>query len=110
MNYREAKYLESNAKYYTDGGCLMFEGEKSNLFWVGLLILALSSLVVFTVVWQIITSYLNYLSYSAQHPSSYYFMWSNVPIIVGGTVFSMIGLYMMESGTKKGQNIPKEGS
>lgn len=38
----------------------MFEGEKSNLFWVGLLVLGFASLVLFTAIWQIIVSYLNY--------------------------------------------------
>jgi hypothetical protein len=85
----------------------MFDGEKSNLFWVGLIILALSSLVVFTVVWQMINIYLTYLSYSARYSSSYYFMWSYIPIIVGGIVFSMIGLYMMKSGIKKDSGSPK---
>ena len=81
----------------------MFNGEKTNLFWVGLLVLGFSSLVLFTAIWQIIVSYLNYLSYSGQYPSSfaYNFAWSYIPIVVGGIIFILIGLYMMKSGVKK---------
>ena len=88
----------------------MFEGEKTNLFWVGLLVLGFSSLVLFTAIWQIIVSYVNYLSYSNHYTSTfaYGFVWSYIPIIVGGIVFILIGWYMMESGVKKEQpNTPK---
>jgi putative Mn2+ efflux pump MntP len=83
----------------------MFNGEKTNLFWLGLIILGFASLVVFTAIWQNIVSYLNYLSYSSQYPSSYsyYNVWSYVPIVVGGIIFMLIGLYMMKSGVKKEQ-------
>jgi H+/Cl- antiporter ClcA len=86
----------------------MFDGEKSDLFWVGLVVLGFASLVLFTMIWQIIVSYLNYLSYSNQYVS-YYYVWSYVPIVVGGIIFILIGWYMMKSGVKKGQapNNPK---
>jgi putative Mn2+ efflux pump MntP len=85
----------------------MFNGEKTNLFWVGLLVLGFSSLVLFTAIWQITVSYMNYLSYSGQYPSSfaYSFVWSYIPIIVGGIIFMLIGLYMMKSGVKKEQTL-----
>jgi hypothetical protein len=82
----------------------MFEGEKTNLFWVGLLVLGFSSFVLFAEIWQSIFSYLNYLSYSRQYNNSfgpYSFPWSYIPIIVGGMIFLLIGLYMMKSGVKK---------
>jgi hypothetical protein len=81
----------------------MFEGEKTNLFWTGLIILGFASLVIFTAIWQNIVSYLNYLSYSSQYTSSfaYGFLWSYIPIIVGGMIFFLIGWYMMKSGVKK---------
>jgi putative Mn2+ efflux pump MntP len=88
----------------------MFNGEKTSLFWVGLLLLGFSSLVLFAAVWQTIVSYMSYLSYSDQYNSSfaYGFVWSLVPIIVGGIIFILIGLYMMKSGVKKEQpNTPK---
>ena len=88
-------------------GLSMFEGEKTNLFWVGLLVLGFSSLVLFTAIWQIIVSYMNYLSYSGQHAASfaYGFVWSYIPIIVGGIIFILIGFYMMKSGVKKANTL-----
>ena len=87
----------------------MFEGEKTNLFWVGLLLLGFSSLVLFAAIWQIIVSYINYLTYSGQYGSTfaYSFAWSYVPIIVGGIIFILIGWYMMKSGVKKA-NLPMQ--
>ncbi len=83
----------------------MFDGEKTSLFWIGLLLLGFSSLVLFTAIWQTIVNYLNYLSYSGQYPSSFAYnsVWSLVPIVVGGIIFMLIGLYMMKSGVKKEQ-------
>ena len=86
----------------------MFNGEKTNLFWMGLVILGFASLVVFTVIWQNIVSYMTFLSYSSHDFSSYYVNWSYVPIVVGGIVFMLTGYYMMKSGVKKEQsNTPK---
>jgi hypothetical protein len=79
----------------------MFEGEKTNLFWFGLLVLGFSSLVLFTAIWQIIINYLNFLSYAHSSSFAYSFIWSNIPIIVGGIIFILIGWYMMKSGVKK---------
>ncbi len=81
----------------------MFQGEKTNLFWLGLIVLGFASLVLFTAVWQIIVSYVNYLNYSRQYTStfSYSFVSYLVPIIVGGIIFILIGYYMMKSGVRK---------
>ena len=83
----------------------MFDGEKSNLFWVGLIVLGFASLALFTTIWQNILSYLNYLSYSSQYTSSfaYNFVWSYVPIFAGAIIFMLIGYCMMKSGVKKVQ-------
>ena len=83
----------------------MFDGEKSNLFWVGLIVLGFASLVLFTAIWQNILSYFNYLSCSGQYNSSfaYNFVWSYVPIVAGVIIFMLIGYYMMKSGVKKDQ-------
>ncbi len=81
----------------------LFNGEKTSLYWVGLIIVGFASLVLFASVWQFIVSYMNYLSYSSLHPSTYYYFQSYVPIIVGGIIFMLIGLYMMKSGAKKEQ-------
>ena len=67
----------------------MFGGEKTFVFWIGLIILGLASVGLFTVVW-----------YYAIYNSDYYLR-SSVPLIVGGIVFVLIGLYMMKSGIKK---------
>jgi putative Mn2+ efflux pump MntP len=88
----------------------VFKGEKTNLFWTGLIILGFASLVVFTAIWQNIISYINYLSYSNRYSTAfaYSYVWSYIPIIVGGVIFILIGLYMMKSGVRKEQlNTPK---
>jgi len=68
----------------------VFEGEKTFVFWIGLIILALASVGLFTVVWYYAI---------AIYPSDYYLK-TSVPLIVGGIVFVFIGLYMMKSGVK----------
>jgi len=73
----------------------MFEGEKTLLFWAGLIILSLASLVLFSVFW----GFLHY----APSVSRINLISNNFPIIVGGIVFILIGLYMMKSGIKKTQ-------
>jgi hypothetical protein len=97
--------------YCENKGILMFNGEKTNLFWVGLVVLGFAFLVLFTAIWQNIVGYLDYLSYSSRYPDSYFSyssVWSYVPIVVGGIIFLLIGLYMMKSGVKKEEpNISK---
>ncbi len=82
----------------------MFEGEKNNVFWIGLLIFGLALFAFFTAIWSTISSYLTYVTYSNQ-PYSYNYpisMWLNVvPFIAGGAIFMTIGLYMMKNGVKK---------
>jgi hypothetical protein len=82
----------------------MFEGEKTSLIWLGLLIVSLTSVAIFAVVWSLL-SYL-YNPYSTGIP--YYAISSDVPIIVGAAVFLLVGLYMMKSGVKKAPDtLPK---
>ena len=102
--------LRGDFSHIVAWGNYVFNGDKTNLFWIGLLVLGSSSLVLFTAIWQVVVSYMNYLSYSGQYTSSfaYGFVWSYIPIIVGGIIFTLIGLYMMKSGVKKEQhNTPK---
>ena len=71
----------------------MFEGEKTFVFWIGLIILAFASVSLFGLlwmlaVWDIYVDRLTMLKYQ-------------VPALVGGVVFIFIGLYMMKSGVKK---------
>jgi len=67
----------------------VFEGEKTFVFWIGLIILALASIGLFSVVW-----------YYVIYPSDFYLK-TSVPLIVGGIVFILIGLYMMKSGVEE---------
>ncbi len=72
----------------------MFNGEKTLVFWAGLIILTLASLVLFSVIW----SFRYYASTNLVMAFS-----NNLPFIVGGIAFILIGLYMMKSGVKKEQ-------
>lgn len=71
----------------------LFKGEKTNLFWVGLLLLGFASMVLFSAIWAV-------LSYMDSGNFDYYIR-STLPPIVGSIVFILIGLYMMKSGIKK---------
>jgi hypothetical protein len=68
----------------------VFEGEKTFVFWIGLIILGFASVGLFAIVW------FNLIR-------SFYFMplEYQVPLIVGVVVFILIGLYMMKSGVVK---------
>jgi len=63
----------------------MFVGEKTWVFWVGLIFLALASVALFAIVWYNAVTAIYY------KPAIEY----QVPFIVGGVVFVFIGLYMM---------------
>ncbi len=71
----------------------MFEGEKTIIFWIGLIILGLASVGLFGILWMIAIwdGYMDRFEMLKQA----------VPVIVGGVVFILIGLYMMKSGVKK---------
>jgi len=71
----------------------MFEGEKTYVFWIGLIILALASVGLFGILWMIAVwnVYMDRLTMLKQA----------VPVIVGGVVFTLIGLFMMKSGVKR---------
>lgn len=74
----------------------MFEGEKTLVFWVGLIILGLASVVLFSIVWFNVIIALKVYPYTVG-PSIEF----QVPFIVAAIVFILIGLYMMKSGVKK---------
>ncbi len=71
----------------------MFEGEKTIVFWIGLIILGLASVGLFGILWMIAVwdGYMDRFNMLKQA----------VPVIVGGVVFILIGLYMMKSGVKR---------
>ena len=71
----------------------MFEGEKTFVFWIGLIILSLASVGLFGILWMI-TIWDGY-------GDRFLALKQAVPSIVGGVVFILIGLYMMKSGVKE---------
>ena len=71
----------------------MFEGKKTRIFWIGLVILGSASISLFTILWYtVIASSLSEVDWRYL-----------VPPIAGSVVFILIGLYMMKSGAKKGE-------
>jgi putative Mn2+ efflux pump MntP len=72
----------------------MFEGEKTYVFWLGLIILSLASIALFSISWYTILTAQPYVNID-------YYWKLLVPPVVGTIVFILIGLYMMKSGTKK---------
>ncbi len=71
----------------------MFEGKKSPVFWIGLLVLGLASVILFSFLWYVMVLFapLNIGSYTWKYLT---------PPVIGSVVFILIGLYMMKSGTK----------
>lgn len=68
----------------------MFEGEKTLVFWIGLIILGLASVGLFGILWMIAV-WDGYID-------PFRMLKPVVPVIIGGIVFLLIGLYMMKSG------------
>lgn len=72
----------------------MFKGEKTRVFWWGLIILGISAVELFAVFWYPLVVWSSY-------------SWNSLglrnlgPPIFGGVVFLFIGLYMMTAGVKK---------
>jgi hypothetical protein len=76
----------------------MFEGEKTYVFWFGLVILAIASVSLFGIIW--------FDALAASRPYSLGIsLESQVPFIVAAFVFILIELYMMKSGVKKPKQI-----
>ena len=73
----------------------MFEGEKTYVFWIGLIILGLASVALFSIIWY------TTLTFPSYYNVEYWKYW--IPPIVGTVVFILIALYMMMSGVKKGK-------
>jgi len=71
----------------------VFEGEKTGLFWAGLVILGFASVTLFGILWSFAISN----AYGDRFTTLKY----QVPTIVDGVVFILIGFYMMRSGVKK---------
>ena len=73
----------------------MVEGEKTIVFWIGLILLASASVALFGIFWIVAV-----VLYPANRME---FLKGIVPLIVGGFVFVLLGLYMMRSGIEKSQ-------
>ena len=71
----------------------MFEGEKTFVFWIGLIILGLASVGLFGILWM--------LAIWDGYMDQFTMLKQAVPVVVGGVVFILIGLYMVKSGVKK---------
>jgi len=68
----------------------VFEGEKTYVFWIGLIILGFASVGLFGIIWFDLIRSIYFIPLEYQ-----------VPLIVGAVVFIFIGLYMMKSGVLK---------
>ena len=68
----------------------MFEGEKTVVYWAGLIVLTWGSLNLFQTLWY--TFSCGYFGLGVGNL---------VPNIVSGVVFIVLGLYMMKSGVKR---------
>ncbi len=71
----------------------MFEGEKTFVFWIGLIILGLASVSLFGILWM--------LAVWNRYMDRFSMLKYQVPFIVGGAIFILIGLYMIKSGVKR---------
>lgn len=74
----------------------MFEGEKTYVFWIGLIILGLALVGLFTILW------LNPAHYHVYQDYPKHYVW----FIAGAVVFILIGLNIMKSGVKR-KKIPE---
>jgi putative Mn2+ efflux pump MntP len=72
----------------------MFDGKKTSVFWIGLLVLVLASVILFSLLWYVLVLFapLNIGSYTWKYLT---------PLVAGSVIFILIGLYMMKSGTEK---------
>jgi hypothetical protein len=71
----------------------LFKGEKRALFWIGLIILALASVILFATLWQ--------FAFIEWYHDVSWMVRQSFPIMFGAVVFIFVGLYMMKSGVKK---------
>lgn len=87
----------------------MFKGEKTTVFWLGLLVFGYSLAQFGSAVWQTIYYLVIYPRvYFIGAPVQSYFeaqvAYSVAPLITSGVIFAIIGLYMMKKGIKQEQS------
>jgi hypothetical protein len=71
---------------------ILLKGEKTSLFWVGLIISSLAFFVLLVNFW-------NVRFYESWEIG--FIIWSGLPVIIAGVYFILIGLVMMKLGIKK---------
>jgi len=71
----------------------VFEGEKTLVYWIGLIILGLASVCLFGILWV--------LAIWDRYMDRFTVLKQLVPVIVGGVVFMLIGLHMMKLGVNE---------
>ena len=88
----------------------MFNGEKTLVFWIGLLVFGYSLAQFCGAVWQTIywlEIYPSVLSSTSSLFSTHLLeveaVESAVPLIISGVIFAVIGVYMMQKGVKQEQ-------
>jgi Fe2+ transport system protein B len=69
----------------------VFEGKKTIVFWIGLLVLCSASLFLYSVFWTL-------FFYPSLYSMSSMFA---APVVVGGIFLILTGLILMKSGVKK---------
>jgi putative Mn2+ efflux pump MntP len=85
----------------------VFKGEKTTIFWVGLLVFGYSLAQFCSAIWQIIY-------FAGIYPRVYpgtatqslfeaQAVYSLIPLTISGVIFVIIGLYMMKKGIKQEQ-------
>lgn len=70
---------------------------RTMVFWVGLILFSLASVVLFEIVWM--------AAVVMQPPLQPDFLKGVVPLIVGGIVFMAIGIFMMRQGKREHHGI-----
>ncbi len=72
---------------------LILVDNKTLVYWIGLIILGSASVGLFGILWMI--------AVWDGYKDRFEMLIQAVPVIVGGAVFILIGLYMMKSGVRK---------
>jgi glycerol uptake facilitator-like aquaporin len=87
----------------------VFKGEKTLVFWVGLLVFGYSLAQFCGAIWNTIYFLVIYPGVypSTSTVTTRFFevqaVYPLIPLIISGVIFAVIGLYMMKKGVKQGQ-------
>jgi hypothetical protein len=81
---------------------IVFKGEKTTTFWIGLIVFGYSIVQFCQAIWQTIYYYFIYPSVISLDPTIHiYMLGTAVPLVIGGIIFLIIGLYIMKAGVRK---------